>query len=30
MAEMTSTKDDGNVDILGVFHGSLEIARYQL
>lgn len=23
-------KDDRNVDILGVFHGSLDIARYQL
>jgi len=23
-------KDDGNVDILGVFHGALDIARYQL
>ena len=23
-------KDDGNVDVLGVFHGSLDIARYQL
>ena len=23
-------KDDGNVDILGVFHGSLDINRYQL
>ena len=23
-------KDDGNVDILGVFHGSLDITRYQL
>lgn len=23
-------KDDGNIDILGVFHGSLEIERYQL
>ncbi|OGT81599.1 MAG: plasmid stabilization protein [Gammaproteobacteria bacterium RIFCSPLOWO2_02_FULL_61_13] len=23
-------KDDGNIDILGVFHGSLEITRYQL
>lgn len=23
-------KADGNVDILGVFHGSLDIARYQL
>jgi plasmid stabilization system protein ParE len=23
-------KDDGNVDILGVFHGSLDIARYRL
>lgn len=23
-------KDDGNVDILGVFHGSLDIAKYQL
>jgi toxin ParE1/3/4 len=23
-------KDDGNVDILGVFHGSLDIGRYQL
>ena len=23
-------KDDGNVDVLGVFHGSLEITRYQL
>ena len=23
-------KDDGNIDILGVFHGSLDIARYQL
>jgi plasmid stabilization system protein ParE len=22
--------DDGNVDILGVFHGSLDITRYQL
>lgn len=23
-------KEDGNVDILGVFHGSLDISRYQL
>lgn len=23
-------KDNGNVDILGVFHGSLDITRYQL
>jgi len=23
-------KEDGNVDILGVFHGALDIARYQL
>jgi toxin ParE1/3/4 len=23
-------KDDGNVDILGVFHGALDISRYQL
>ena len=23
-------KDDRNVDVLGVFHGSLDIARYQL
>lgn len=23
-------RDDGNVDVLGVFHGSLDIARYQL
>jgi toxin ParE1/3/4 len=23
-------KADGNVDILGVFHGSLDISRYQL
>ncbi len=23
-------KDDGNVDILGVFHGALDIKRYQL
>ena len=23
-------KADGNVDILGVFHGSLDIAKYQL
>jgi len=23
-------KDDGDIDILGVFHGSLDIARYQL
>ena len=23
-------KDDGNVHILGVFHGSLDITRYQL
>ena len=23
-------KPDGNVDILGVFHGSLDIAKYQL
>ena len=23
-------KGDGNVDILGVFHGALDIARYQL
>lgn len=23
-------KDDGNVDILGVFHGSLDIGRYEL
>jgi toxin ParE1/3/4 len=22
--------DDGNIDILGVFHGSLDITRYQL
>lgn len=24
------TKDDGNIDILGVFHGSLDIQRYNL
>jgi toxin ParE1/3/4 len=23
-------RDDGNIDVLGVFHGSLDIARYQL
>ena len=23
-------KEDGNVDVLGVFHGSLDITRYQL
>jgi toxin ParE1/3/4 len=23
-------KDDGNIDILGVFHGALDITRYQL
>jgi plasmid stabilization system protein ParE len=23
-------KDDGNIDILGVFHGSLDIAKYEL
>jgi plasmid stabilization system protein ParE len=23
-------KDDGNVDILGVFHGALDITRYHL
>ncbi len=23
-------KDDGNIDILGVFHGSLDITRYKL
>ena len=23
-------KDDGNIDVLGVFHGSLDIKRYQL
>jgi plasmid stabilization system protein ParE len=23
-------KDDGNVDVLGVFHGALDITRYQL
>lgn len=23
-------KDDGNVDILGVFHGALDISRYSL
>ena len=23
-------KDDGKIDILGVFHGALDIARYQL
>jgi toxin ParE1/3/4 len=23
-------KEDGNVDILGVFHGALDITRYQL
>lgn len=23
-------KDDGDIDILGVFHGSLDITRYQL
>jgi len=23
-------KNDGNVDILGVFHGALDITRYQL
>lgn len=22
--------DDGNIDVLGVFHGSLDITRYQL
>jgi len=22
-------KDDGNIDVLGVFHGSLDITRYQ-
>lgn len=23
-------KDDGDIDVLGVFHGSLDITRYQL
>lgn len=23
-------KEDGNIDILGVFHGSLDISKYQL
>ena len=23
-------KDDGNIDILGIFHGSLDITKYQL
>ena len=23
-------KDDGNIDVLGVFHGALDITRYQL
>jgi plasmid stabilization system protein ParE len=23
-------KDDGNIDVLGVFHGSLDIDKYQL
>lgn len=23
-------KDDGNIDVLGVFHGALDISRYQL
>jgi plasmid stabilization system protein ParE len=23
-------KDDGNIDILGVFHGALDISKYQL
>ena len=23
-------KDDGNIDILGVFHGALDITRYQI
>ncbi len=23
-------KDDGNVDVLGVFHGALDITRYQV
>ena len=23
-------KDDGNIDILGVFHGALDLTRYQL
>jgi plasmid stabilization system protein ParE len=23
-------KDDGNIDVLGVFHGSLDITKYQL
>lgn len=23
-------KDDGSIDVLGVFHGSLDITRYQL
>jgi len=23
-------KDDGNIDILGVFHGSLDITKYEL
>lgn len=23
-------KDDGNIDVLGVFHGALDIKRYQL
>jgi plasmid stabilization system protein ParE len=23
-------KDDGNIDVLGIFHGSLDIGRYKL
>lgn len=23
-------KDDGNIDVIGVFHGALDIGRYQL
>ena len=23
-------QDDGNIDVLGVFHGSLDISKYQL
>jgi plasmid stabilization system protein ParE len=23
-------KDDGNIDVLGVFHGALDISKYQL
>jgi toxin ParE1/3/4 len=23
-------KEDGNIDVLGVFHGALDIGRYQL